>query len=61
MCGEEEEDIEHVMERCEKTGELEEKWSKHFKNERKTVTRLKRIIWVREHEKRKKEEKERDN
>lgn len=47
-------DIEHVLERCEKTEENEVKWNEQMEEGRETIVRLKRIKWIRNN-KRKKE------
>lgn len=52
MCGKEAEDIQHVLEKCKKTGDLKINWINQLNEGRRTIARLKRIKRIRDKEKR---------
>lgn len=50
-----EEDLEHIMEECKETGKKEEKWTEQIGKGRKTLARLKKIMWLRKEKEKEKE------
>lgn len=47
MCGEQEEDIVHILEKCRETGRKAENWIVQIQSGRRTLARLKKILWMR--------------
>lgn len=58
MCKKEEEGIEHVLRRCEHTGEDGIQWERHFKEEKRIIAKFKKIRWKREEREKEKEGKD---
>lgn len=55
ICGEKEENIEQMLEKCKETRVKESNWIEQLTKGRKTMARLKRISWMRKEQEKKEE------